>query len=120
MECYANKYDTVNLDAARTITEIKNNTFVTGTGEPKALDSSQYSFDTITEDRHNHSIKEQQAYALEGNEKLIFDATGDEPAYIDTISDRAGVDAKHALISMTLLEMKGLVEALPGKLYKRK
>lgn len=120
LECYANKYDTVNLDAARTITEIKNNTFVTGTGEPKALDSSQYSFDTITEDRHNHSIKEQQAYALEGNEKLIFDATGDEPAYIDTISDRAGVDAKHALISMTLLEMKGLVEALPGKLYKRK
>lgn len=119
LSLYSGRYSTLDISRARTIAQLKNSIVSTG-GKAVQLQQEQYSFDTITRDRHTRDLQQQQELSLSGNEKSVFDAMGDEPMYIDVIANKAGVTVSNALISMTLLEMKNLIVAMPGKLYKRK
>ncbi|MBQ4111131.1 MAG: DNA-processing protein DprA [Clostridia bacterium] len=51
-------------------------------------------------------------------EKVIAEAMGDEPMSIDYISDRTNVPANKILSALTMLEIKNVVKALPGRVFK--
>ncbi len=58
--------------------------------------------------------------ALAGGESAVWDALGAGPMHIDTISTAAGVSSSEASAHLLSLELKGLVEQLPGKQFSRK
>lgn len=57
---------------------------------------------------------------LSSNDKKILKVVADEPLSVDDIIDGTDISASTILDSLTRLEIKGLVEQLPGKLYVRK
>ncbi len=60
------------------------------------------------------------AAKLNGSEGKVFNVIAEEPKSVDEIIDGASLAASEALSCLTRLELKGLVERLPGKLYARK
>ena len=60
------------------------------------------------------------AAKLGGTEEKVFNAMAEEPKSVDEIVDEAALAASEILSSLTRLELKGLVERLPGKLYVKK
>ena len=50
---------------------------------------------------------------------MLLDALGFEPASIDDLVDRTGLEASSVASMMLILELDGRVEARPGALYNR-
>jgi len=57
---------------------------------------------------------------LSAEEARLMEVLDGEPAPLETLADRAGLDAPRAAGAMTLLELKGLVRALPGGRFLRR
>lgn len=57
---------------------------------------------------------------LTNAEKQVYLVLSDDPVHVDQISVLSDQNARDVLGILTLLELKGLAEPLPGKLYKRK
>lgn len=57
---------------------------------------------------------------LNESERKVLDAVNCEPTFIDDIVDAANLSTSEILNCLTKLELKGLVEQLPGKSYVRK
>lgn len=57
---------------------------------------------------------------LNESEQRVFKAVKDEPTFIDDIVDASDLCASEILNCLTRLELKGLVEQLPGKTYVKK
>ncbi len=57
---------------------------------------------------------------LTNAEKQVYLVLSDDPIHVDQISVQSEQNARDVLGILTLLELKGLAEPLPGKLYKRK
>jgi DNA processing protein len=57
---------------------------------------------------------------LTAHEKSLYElCSGDEPKALDELSEATGKQAAHLLSTLSALEMKGLVEALPGHKWYR-
>ena len=56
---------------------------------------------------------------LDMAQEMLLDALGFEPASIDELIVRTGQQAQDIAVSLSLLELEGLVEALPGGRYGR-
>jgi DNA processing protein len=54
---------------------------------------------------------------LHGDEEVIFRQLGPEPAHIDQLADRAGLTVSVVGGLLTMLEVKGLAERLPGQYF---
>jgi DNA processing protein len=50
---------------------------------------------------------------------MLLDALGFEPASIEDLAGRTGRRAADIAADLALLELEGLVDALPGGLYSR-
>lgn len=57
---------------------------------------------------------------LNESERKVLDAVNCEPTFIDDIVDVANLSTSEILNCLTKLELKGLIEQLPGKSYVRK
>jgi len=57
---------------------------------------------------------------LSAEEARLMEVLDTEPAPLETLADRAGLGAPQAAGAMTLLELKGLVRALPGGRFLRR
>ena len=57
--------------------------------------------------------------ALEGNEKIIYE-TITEPISIDQLAEKCDISIEKITTSLLMLELKGLIRMLPGKIYDRK
>lgn len=57
---------------------------------------------------------------LNESERKVFGAVKDEPTFIDDIVDVSNLSTNEILDCLTKLELKGLIEQLPGKLYVKK
>ena len=57
---------------------------------------------------------------LSAEEARLLEVLDGEPAPLETLADRAGLNAPQAAGAMTLLELKGLVRALPGGRFLRR
>jgi len=57
---------------------------------------------------------------LSVEEARLMEVLDGEPAPLETLADRAGLNAPQAAGAMTLLELKGLVRALPGGRFLRR
>jgi DNA processing protein len=60
-----------------------------------------------------------RAHRLDKAGEMLLDALGFEPASIDDLIDRTGQQAGDVAARLMLLELEGLVEALPGGRYGR-
>lgn len=54
--------------------------------------------------------------SLDGNEKILY-ALIDEPMTLDALSQKSDLSIEKVTAAMLLLELKGLVRMLPGKMY---
>lgn len=60
------------------------------------------------------------APALVGDEKLVWRALEDGPVHIDFITERTGLSAAGASATLLSMELKGLIEQLPGKCFTKR
>ena len=56
---------------------------------------------------------------LEENEKMILDLLDTYPVHIDSVVRQSGLPVRQVSETLLLLEMNGLIEALPGKQFRR-
>ncbi|MCF8063439.1 MAG: DNA-processing protein DprA [Deltaproteobacteria bacterium] len=56
---------------------------------------------------------------LNPQEKGVYDMLGDDPVHIDEIIIASGMAVQHVLGLLTRLELTGLIEQLPGKMFVR-
>lgn len=57
---------------------------------------------------------------LPGEQALVLEALGKEPLPLPELEEATGLPAGRILSALTELELRGLVESLPGKRYRRK
>ncbi len=57
---------------------------------------------------------------LSGEEKAVWKVVGDAQIHIDDISRQAGLPPYKVSAALVMLELKGLVQQLPGKMFTRK
>lgn len=57
---------------------------------------------------------------LEGLEERVYAQVNLEPAHIDQLAQRAGLPVGQVARSLLTLELRGLIEALPGQRYTRR
>ena len=53
------------------------------------------------------------------DERLIFEALGDEPAPAEAICESSGLPAEKVAVSLTMLQLKGAVRRHAGELFSR-
>ena len=56
---------------------------------------------------------------LSGDQKVLYEALGDDPVHIDALCEDTGLDPSSALVHLLELEFKGLVRQLAGKQFRR-
>jgi predicted Rossmann fold nucleotide-binding protein DprA/Smf involved in DNA uptake len=60
------------------------------------------------------------AAALNGSEKKLYELLGaEEPARIDDIVERSGLNSSEVLATLFDLEKKGIIRQLPGKQFSK-
>ena len=57
---------------------------------------------------------------LDSKTKAVFEAFGDSEVFADEIVLKTKLDTATVLTALTMLEVKGLIEALPGSRYRLK
>ena len=65
-------------------------------------------------------VTDRKADSLDGEEQALYDAMGGETIHVDRIIDTTGLEAKHVMVLLTRLEMKGRVGRFPGGLFVKK
>lgn len=117
IEGYAERYSTLDMKKTKTVHELVDELYPKDANAPEP---PQVTFDKITKDRAEAVKRQDSALELKGIEKRIFGALSQNFIGIDEIADKANVDTKQALIALTSLEMKKLVESASGKRYRLK
>jgi len=56
---------------------------------------------------------------LTNSEEQVYVLLGEQPLHVDVLASQVPLEAQEVLGLLTFLELKGLAQALPGKLYKR-
>ncbi len=114
---YSEKYNkTLDLSKVKTPYEL-----VTAlTNNANAEEKKQISFDNVMKDRAERVKIQNEALGLSGDEKTVFSTLGESFIGIDDIIRSSGVPANKVLVSLTMLEMKGLIESASGKRYRLK
>jgi DNA processing protein len=56
---------------------------------------------------------------LDGNEKILYELIT-EPVSIDQLAEKSDVSIEKVTTALLMLELKGLIRMLPGKIYDRK
>ena len=113
---YEGKYSTLDLSKVRTpyelLTEAKN----TANAKPE----KQVSFDKIMEDRAETVKRQRETLALTDSEQALYNLLSEDFKLVDDIIQNSGIPVQEALVALTMLEMKGLVENASGKRYRLK
>lgn len=117
IERYAERYDTIDLSKAKTAREIVEEQKQTVIN---AEATEQVTFDNIVKDRARAVKRQEMSFELKNDEKAIYNALTQEFVSIDEIAERAGLDTKQALVALTKLELKALIDSASGKRYRLK
>ena len=67
--------------------------------------------------KHRESPK--RIPVIEGNEKILYELIT-EPVTIDQLAETSNISVEKVITAMLMLELKGLVRMLPGKMYTKK
>lgn len=113
---YSEKYKTLDLSKAQTpyelLTESKNSA--------NAKKEEQVTFDKIMEDRAQRVRIQNEILKLTDEEQAVFSLLTEDYQVIDDIVHNSNIPVQKALVAMTMLEMKGLVDSASGKRYRLK
>lgn len=117
IERYASHYDSIDLSKMKTVrelTESKNHN--SANSQPK----EQVTFDKIVDDRRENVQKQRQVLSLDGDERTVYNALGDDFEHIDTLIQKTALPISCVTSALTLLEIKGIVQSASGKRYRLK
>lgn len=117
IERYAEEYKSIDMSKMKTVRELLEDVSDKSANAPK---KEQVTFDAIAEDRRQQVKKQSTALELKGDEEKVFSALTESFEVIDVIVQKSKIETKNALVALTMLEMKGLVESTSGKRYKLK
>lgn len=117
IERYQERFVTLNMSKSKSTRELLEELTPKDANAPEL---PQITFDKITKDRAESVQRQNIALELKGNERLIYGALSQAFISIDEIADKAQLDTKQALIALTSLEMKKLIESTSGKRYRLK
>lgn len=68
-------------------------------------------------DNSTNEIKHKENLNLNTTAQSVYDYIGNEPVHIDKIAADLNIPVFKVLASLTILEMKGLIQALQGRRY---
>ncbi|HOJ09630.1 MAG TPA: DNA-processing protein DprA, partial [Clostridiales bacterium] len=72
------------------------------------------------ENKIKNPIEQTRYKGLDKEERRIVECLKSESMYVDLLAKKAGYDIKYTNSILTMLELKGIIEQLPGKIYKLK
>ncbi len=113
---YSEKYSSLDLSKVKTPYELA----TTPKSNANAEEKKQVSFDGIMKDRAERVKLQSEALKLDGEEREIFEILGEDYLGIEDIIKSSNIPAQRVLVSLTMLEMKGLIESASGKRYRLK
>lgn len=112
---YVSRYNSLDISKARTINELLcKDEAVNAPPEP------QITFDNVSQGRDERLELEKKAMALSGDNFNVYSVVSYELEDIDTLCLKCQLPVNTVLVSLTMLELEGLVESASGKRYRRK
>lgn len=76
-------------------------------------------YNLVEEDNKSQSIKDQSMFkGLDNEERRVVECLSREPMYIENLAQITGFSIKYINSILTMLELKGVIEQVPGKIYK--
>lgn len=114
---YAEEYG-LDLSNVPTALEIVSNTKIKTVNA--AADSSNISFENVSETREKREKNRRISASLTGDLKTVYTLLTEEFTHIDTITQNSGLSSNAVVSALTMLEMSELVESVGGKRYKLK
>ncbi len=77
--------------------------------------------DGIDEDKINNDVFNQKYYrGLDSEERRMVECLKYEPCHVDHLANMTGYSIKHINSILTMLELKGVIEQMPGKIFRLK
>ena len=80
-------------------------------GDKKVVDNPE---------RKTYSDEKEPPAVLAGDESTVFALLSDQPVHCDELTAKSGLPARNVTAALTLLQIKGRAQKLPGNYYKRK
>lgn len=117
VENYAEQFKSIDITKIQTVRELTEKNYGKFANVPK---ESQLKFEEIAKDRAINVKKQNTITELHGDEKIVYNALKDDFYGIDEIIKCCDISSDRVLVSLTMLEMKGLVSTASGKRYKLK
>ncbi len=117
VENYTERFKSVDVSKIKTVRELLEN------GMDKSANVSkepQLKFENIAKDRAENVKRQKSIIELDGDEKIIYNSLNRNFLSVDEIIRRSEISSSRVLVSLTMLEMKGLVLSASGKRYKLK
>lgn len=117
IERYAPHYDSIDLSKMKTVREL------TETKKQNSANSQpkeQVTFDKIVDDRRENVQRQRQVLSLDGDERAVYRALGDEFEHIDTLIQKTALPSSRVTSALTMLEIKDIVQSASGKRYRLK
>jgi len=74
----------------------------------------------ITAPENEPSVKADEISGLSDIQREIIRVLMPDPVHIDVICDKLGRDISEISLELTVMEINGIIDALPGKIYKLK
>jgi DNA processing protein len=69
--------------------------------------------------RNRHPEPSDKGATLDPSERRVYDMLGDDPVHVDELIAATGMAVQHVLGLLTRMELTGLIEQLPGKMFVR-
>jgi DNA processing protein len=113
---YSEKFSTIDISKVRSIDELMHDESDKSANIQKSED--KLSFEMVDKSREERLIKEKKSLELYGNDNTVYQCLNDNFLHIDTIAQLTGLTTDDVMVSVTELEVMGLVESTSGKRYK--
>jgi DNA processing protein len=117
IERYAEEYKSIDMSKMKTVRELLE---ASSDKSANAPIKKQVTFDNIQKDRAETVERQNKALELTQEQRAVYKTLSDSFVGIDSIIENSSLESRKVLAALTMLEMKGLIEATSGKRYRIK
>ncbi|MCM1284638.1 MAG: DNA-processing protein DprA [Acetobacter sp.] len=113
---YAVRFDTLDMSKVRSVNELMYEQSDKSANISK--NKNTFSFDNLDKGREKRLKNEENARALKGDTRLVYEALDDSFIHIDEIINKTELTSSKVLAALTQLEIRGLAVSASGRRYK--
>lgn len=118
LSLYTEKYRTLDMSKLATIDELIHDNYKERELPPE--EDEEITFENIEKHRIARTEIDEKSLIIQGDEKVVYEAMGDDFEEIEVIATKANLDVNAVLVALTMLELDGLAESGMGKRYRKK